>query len=138
MYTSKEYRPKLKQGLSPNCVEACSCAQATVLSLCNRCHTGQVSINELKIVVQNVDQILSLFQACTGIDENKNLVHMTKLKSTVNERKKEFSIFFQRQTVLKYLCRFINDEVKGIPYQICACSVLIMLLLLSLVQVLLN
>ena len=108
-----ECRPKLRQGLSQNCVEACSCAKKTVLSLCERLKTGQVSVNELKIAGKNVNHVLHLFEASSGTDTNKILVPMTTLKNAVNDRNDELKIFSLRQTVLQYLCRFIDDQVQG-------------------------
>ena len=112
-YTSAEHRPKLRQGLSGNCTEACSYAKATVSSLCERFKTGEVSVNELKIAGKNTNQILHLFEASSGTDRDKNVVTSTALQSVVEDRKLEFDIFLQHQTRLLYLCRYIAPQVTG-------------------------
>lgn len=98
-------------------MEACSCAKKTVLSLCERLKTGQVSINELKIAGKNVNDILHLFEASSGTNTNKILVPMTTLKNAVNDRNDELELFSLRQTVLYHLCRFIDDQVQGNLYK---------------------
>ena len=112
-FLCEECRPKLRQGLSHKCIEACSCAKKTVLSLCERFKTGCVSINEVNITGKSVDCILHLFEASTGTDTNRNLVPMTCLKNAVKDRNDELAIFSMRQTLLLYLCRFIGNQVRG-------------------------
>lgn len=91
-------------------MHACSFAKATVLSLCERFKTGQVSINEFKIAHKNEDQILHLFQACSTSDDNKNFVSTAALKNAIRDRKEEFGLFLRQQTFLKHLCRYISDQ----------------------------
>ena len=106
-------QPKLRQGLSNTCMEACSRAKEVVLSLCERIKTSQVSVNELKVIRRSSNQILHLFEASSGVDRNKNLLPMTVLKNAIVSRTKELEIFLQRQVVLTHLCRLIRPEVKG-------------------------
>ena len=106
-----ELQPKLKAGLSENCIRACACAKTTVLALCERARIGQVSINELE-VIGNANQIIQLFQASSTIDKEK-LVVLTALKSVVEDRNQEYNIFLQHHTRLKHLFRHIAIKVEG-------------------------
>ena len=106
-----EHQPKLRQGLSENCVQACKSAKETVLSLCERFKTGEVSVNEVEIVVKNNMQIIHLFEASTGADDI--IISLTSLESAIKERKEEYKQFKKYHTLLLYLCRHISVQVEG-------------------------
>ena len=108
-----ECQPKLKQGLSENCVGACSFAKNTVLALCGRAQTAQVSINELKMIGKNDEQMIQLFDACSTVDQDKKLGALTALQSVIKDRKAEYTMFIQYQTVLKYLFRYLDPKIAG-------------------------
>lgn len=108
-----ERQPKLRQGLSENCIRACSSAKATVLALCERAQTGQVSVNELKLFSTNVNQIVELFQASSAIEREQKLIALTALRSAVKDRMDEYDTFLRYQTMLKHLCRHIALKVSG-------------------------
>jgi translation initiation factor 2 beta subunit (eIF-2beta)/eIF-5 len=109
-----ELQPKLKEGLSVNCIMACSCAKKTVSALCERAHDGKVSVNELKVIRTNLNQIIELFQACLSLSNEKGKkIAVDALKSVVKDRKEEYDTFLHYQSLLKYLCRHIADEVSG-------------------------
>jgi hypothetical protein len=108
-----EYQPKLKQGLSENCIRACSFAKKTVSALCERAYSGQVSVNELKVIGTNLNQIIELFQASSTIEKEQKLVVLSALRSVVEDRRKEYHTFLHYQTMLKHLCRHIGLKVSG-------------------------
>ena len=108
-----ECQPKLKQGLSENCIRACSFAKTTVSALCERAHSGQVSVNELKVIRTNLNQILELFQASSRIEKEQKLIALTALESVVKDRREEHDTFLHYQTMLKHLCRHIALKVSG-------------------------
>ena len=113
-----EKRPKLKEGLSGTCVQACSFAKSTVLSLCDRYISGEVSVNEVKATGRNVNHLCVLLQASSGIDKNKALITTTALQSSVKDRREELSFFSHYQTVLAYLCDYICDVQGRISVQV--------------------
>ena len=93
---------------------ACSFAKKTVSALCERAHSGQVSVNELKVIRTNFDQILELFQACvSSTSEKGKKVAVSVLKSVVEDRKEEYDTFLHYQSLLKYLCRHIAIKISG-------------------------
>lgn len=104
---------KLKQGLSKNCIAACDSAKLTVLSLCERFISGQVTINEYKIAGENFHLLLHLYESCSGVDRNETSEQLAALKLAEMVRREEYNIFSQYQQVLKHLCRHINSKVKG-------------------------
>ena len=108
-----ECQPKLKQGLSENCIRACLSAKKTISALCERARTGQVSINELKVIRTNLNQIVELFQASSTSEEGKKLIAVTALKSAVKDRKEEYDAFLQYQSMLKHVCRHIALNISG-------------------------
>ena len=109
-----ESQPKLRQGLSDNCVRACSFAKDTVLALCGRAQTGQVSINELKEIRKNDNLMLQLFDASSTPDRDKKLGALAALQSVVKDRKEEYDTFSIHRKVLKYLIRFLDPKIAGI------------------------
>jgi hypothetical protein len=108
-----EFQPKLKQGLSANCVTACLYAKKTVSALRERAYSGEVSVNELEVICTNLNQIIELFQACYLPSEKGKKVAVAALKSVVKDRKEEYDTFLKFQSLLKYLGRHIADKVSG-------------------------
>ena len=109
MLSCTEFQPKLKKGLSGNCVTACSYAKKTVSALHERVYGGEVSVNELEVIFKNLDQTFELFQACLNLSNEM----VTVIKSVVEDRKEEYDTFLHYQSLLKYLCRYIDDKVSG-------------------------
>lgn len=112
-YIGAEYQPKLKQGLSENCIRACSSAKATILALCERAHGGKVSVNELNIIGTNLNQILELFQASSSIEKEQKFIALTELEAVIKDRREECDTFLYYQTILKHLCRHIALKDSG-------------------------
>ena len=127
-----ESQSKLKQGLSKNCIMACSYAKETVSALCERAHGGQVSVNELEVICINLNQITELFQACLKLpNERGKRLAVTALESVVKDRKEEYDTFVYYQSLLKYLCRYIAIKVSGnitrvsVVFSICAMIIIL-------------
>ena len=121
-----ESQPKLKQGLSENCIMACSYAKKTVSALCKRAHGGQVSVNELEVICTNLNQITELFQACLNLlNEEMKRLAVTALESVVKDRKEEYDTFVYYQSLLKYLCRHIAIKISGNITNSCRVSVVV-------------
>ena len=122
-----ESQPKLKQGLSENCIMACSFAKKTVSALCERAHGGQVSVNEMEVVCTNLNQIIELFQACLNLpNERGKRIAVTALEYVIKDRKEEYDTFVYYQSLLKYLCRHIAIKVSGNITNSCSVSVFLM------------
>jgi hypothetical protein len=108
-----EFQPKLKEGLSRNCTEACSSAKQTVSVLCERADGGHISVNELEVICTNLNQIIELFQACCLPSEKGKEVAVAALRSVVKDRQEEYATFLHYQSLLKHLCDHISDKVSG-------------------------
>ena len=114
MLSCTEFQPKLKKGLSGNCVTACSYAKKTVSALHERVYGGEVSVNELEVIFKNLDQTFELFQACLNLpNEEMKRLAVTALESVVKDRKEEYDKFVYYQSLLKYLCRHIAIKISG-------------------------
>ena len=81
--------------------------------MCERAYEGQVTVNELKVVGTNLNQILELFQASSTIEKEQKLVALTELEVVVKDRRKEYDTFLYHQTILKHLCRHIALKDSG-------------------------
>ena len=93
---------------------ACSYAKKTVSALRERAYGGEVSVNELKVICKNIDQIIELFQACLSLpSEQGKKVAVTALRSVIEDRKEEYNTFLHYKSLLKYLSRHIDVKISG-------------------------
>ena len=89
-------------------------ANNTVLSLYNRFKIGEVSIKEVKIAVDYIDQLKLLFDCGTGGDDSRTIVSPTALESAVKDREEECRQFRKLHTLLLNFCQHVtHDQVEG-------------------------
>lgn len=89
-------------------------ANNTVLSLYDRFKIGKVSIKEVKIAVEYIDQLKLLFDCSTEDDDNRTTVSPTALECAIKDREEECGHFRQFQALLLNLYQHIShDQVEG-------------------------
>ena len=72
-----------------------------------------MSVNEVEIARKNMNQIIHLYEASSGLNENKNIVSITSLDSAVKERLEEYELFNKRHKQLSNLCCHFGAQVEG-------------------------
>lgn len=107
-----EHQPKLKEGLSDNCIKACRHAKGIISKLCQDIEQGEVVVNDLIIAGKDINRILKLYDASSTFKRDEMAETLCALENTVTQRKNEYGRFTQSQQHLRHLCHFIS-EVKG-------------------------
>lgn len=90
-------------------------ASSTLLSLYDRFKIGEVSVKEVKIAIEYIDQLKLLYDCSAGDDENRTVVSPAALESAVKLRQEECGHFRKFSTLLLNLCQHIitYDQVEG-------------------------
>lgn len=95
------------------CTFLCTCADSTLIDVCDRLQNGAITFKELQKITEKRDQMEKLCSAHVPQDDPRNTEQIVGLKKILQLRITEQKHFTRTCDLLGFLCRRVTVKVIG-------------------------